>query len=239
MKKKFLIIGTLALLFVGCRTRDITTGYGYNTVYTPPTTTTTYGNYNTNVGGISGTPVYYTNYGYGYSQPYGYGYGYSYNNYCNPYYYNRYQTFSWPWRRSNCGCSSLNFSMNTPFGSEKRNIVGENLRAQTFGATTEVQYGHESEKLNFFTNESGKTFVSGKVLVEDQLVSLNPKTQKCTSTRNKLEEDPENEVATFSCSDGTIQITAEVLIPHDQQNLAAISPKKQLSKRCKMLTIAK
>ncbi len=223
MKKKFLIIGTLALLFVGCRSRDFNYGYGYSTVYTPTTTTTTYGNYNTAVGGINGTPVYYPTYRYGYSYP---NYGYSYYNYYSPYYYNTYRNFSWPWRRSNCGCASLNFSMTTPFGSETRNIVDETLRAQTFGKRTEVQYGHENEKLNFFTSEAGKTFVSGKILVEDQLVSLNSKTQKCTSTRNKLEEDPENEIATFNCTDGKIHINAEVLIPHDQQKLAVISPKK-------------
>lgn len=218
MKMKFLIIGTLALLFVGCRSRDFS-GYGYSTVYTPPNTTTTYGNYNTAVGGLSGTPVYYPTYRY--------NYGYSYNGYYPyNYYYNTYRPFSWPWRRPGCGCSSLNFSLDTPVGSEKRNVVGETLRAQTFGNRTEVQYGTETENLNFFTSDAGKTFVSGKVMVEDQLVSLNSKTQKCTSTRNKLEEDPENEIAAFSCTDGSIQIRAEVMIPHDQQNLAVISAKK-------------
>jgi hypothetical protein len=58
---------------------------------------------------------------------------------------------------------------------EHRNIADENLRAQTFGKRTEVQYGNENEKLNFFTNEVGKTFVSGKVFVEDTLITLDPK----------------------------------------------------------------
>jgi hypothetical protein len=243
MKKKFFIIATLCLLYVSCQSRDFR-GYGYNTVYNPPRTT--YANYNTATGGVKGASTYYPgSYSYQYYTPYTY-YPYTYNNYypytykySYPYTYNYYTPYLYGnhyrpirWRNFLNHCSlagsKLNFSLETPDGVEHRNIADENLRAQTFGKRTEVQYGNENEKLNFFTNEVGKTFVSGKVFVEDTLITLDPKKHNCTSTRGKLKDDPDNEIARFNCSDGNNKITAEVLIPNDQQNpdLALLSQKK-------------
>lgn len=221
MKMKYLIIALVVFTFIGCRTRTV--NYGYNAAYSPYMTTPryqTYVNTTSPVGNVQGRLV--TPYSWGwysqYSSPYygcptcpSYSYGYGY-----PYYYNYGYNYGYSWRRPvfyyygalQAENASLNFSIDTNSGSEKRNIIGENLRAQTFGDRIEVEYGTENEKLNFLKKEDGKTFVSGKVLVEDALVRLDPKTQKCSSTL-----DSETHVAEFKCSDGKINLAAQVLIP--------------------------
>jgi len=222
--KKFWIIATLALVATSCGNRNLGSGY-YGSVYSP-LTTTTYGNYNTSVGGVSGATIYTYPYNYSYYTPYYTPYYYSYNyayypyyygycNTCGNYYYYRYRPrYNWLFG----ALSELNFSFKLGNKSISKSASGENLRAQTFGNRTEIQYGEESgDKLNFFTDEKGKSFVSGKVKIEDTWVSVDPKLFKCNEVRSKLEEDPQNEVTLFDCVHGETHIHAEAYIPRDQQ----------------------
>lgn len=212
MNKKYLILAAFFLLLAGCNNRDRFVGYRYSPQ------TVSYATTATPSGGVYGTPVLIPNYNYGYNY-----YPYSYSTYySSPYYYNYgYPSYRWNngwhnWRfRNNYGCTDtgLNFSLSTPFGDETRSVASENIRAEAFGKRTEVQYGSETENLNFFTHESGRSYVSGKILVNDQLVALDPAKQKCTSFRTTHEENPDNEIAAYNCTDGTINIKAEVLIP--------------------------
>lgn len=215
--KKYLIMMTLVLLVTGCRSRNYIGGYGYNTVYSPPVTT----NYNTSAGGIRGgfySPYSYYN-TYTYTYPYGYAY---YNcptcyNYAYPYsyYYFRYYTPRTTWYYG--GVPTFNFSINTAYGSLDRSIVADNLRAQTIGKKTEVQYGSDDEKLNFLITDSGQTFVTGTAIIDDKIVSIHSKTQKCTSKKDFMKNNPEDQVVVFNCFDGKTYISAEVFIPKDQQ----------------------
>lgn len=190
------------------------TGYRYNTLYNP--NTIAYSNYNTSAGGVSG--LYQPNIRY--SPNYMYPYNSYYTPYSTPYYstpyYAPYYTPYFPryrWGHFGGGHCAMNVSLKTMDASEARTIEGETLRAETFGPRTEIEYGSEDEKLNFLSTEDGKTFASGKVFIEGQLVRINPATQKCTSTRTLSEENPENQLAKFDCSDGNLSIKAEVLIP--------------------------
>ncbi|MCC7459958.1 MAG: hypothetical protein IT286_01525 [Proteobacteria bacterium] len=228
MKTKYLVIALVVFTLAGCRTRTALNS-GYNLNYSPYLTSPRYQTavtQSTPVGNIEGrliSPYGWNNY-YQYTSPYNcptcyYPY-YSYGYY-NPYYYNYNYTYSRPgfyyYGALQAENSSLNFSVDTGFGSEKRNILGENLRAQTFGQRIEVEYGTEHEKLNLLKKEDGKTFVSGKILVEDELVRLNPKNQKCTSSMNS-----DTRVAEFKCTDGNVHIAAEVLIPQPSIDEPAI-----------------
>lgn len=216
MKKVVLIFCALMALS-SCQKRDLS-GYGtgsYPIVFGPAANTTYYPNtnYYPNRTYYPNTN-YYPNYSYpGYATPY-----YNSPYYNRPTWYDpRYYPGYWPSRityangyRNYC---ALNVAIDSENGSVIKTLSGKNLRAETIGQKTEIQYGSEKEKFNLFTNEKGKTFVSGKMLVDGELIKIDSKKQKCKSSKSVYKDDHTFELAKFNCTDGDLQIKAEALIP--------------------------
>ena len=243
--KKYILFTVFSLLSLsGCKDQGYNNGYGYNynTSY-PYNTTSSYYNTSLPVQSSYTTPYYYNQYSYpNYSYPSSYYYPSNYTYYYPAYNWNYlYPRVNQRYYRSAYGISycqvkgvesKLNFSVESSLGSDKRNIVGENLRTQTFNKRTEVEYANKDESLKFVTNEKGDTSASGKILVDGQPVTIDSKTQKCTMDKSSYPDDSRYELAKFECT-GDVALKAEVLIPDYDRDLPLVKS-TELSKAPKL-----